>query len=134
MGKIALFGAAGAIGNSIAAALRQQKQPYRVVGRNRLELEKSFGMDPLAEIVAWSPDDPASVRTACRGADTLIHLIGVPYNHFELPVLMQKTLDGAIAEGVQMLVLIGTVYPTAVRKLQRCRRSIHASRIRSRAR
>ena len=112
MGKIALFGAAGAIGNSVAAALRQQNQPYRVVGRNRPELEKSFGMDPLAEIVTWNPDDPASVRAASRDVDTLIYLVGVPYNHFELhPVLMQKTLDGAIAEGVQRLVLIGTVYP-----------------------
>lgn len=112
MSKAALFGAAGAIGNSIAATLRQQSQPYRVVGRNRAELEKSFGTDPLAEIVTWNPDDPASVRAACRGVNTIVYLIGVPYNHFELhPVLMQKTLDGAIAEGVQRLVVIGTVYP-----------------------
>jgi nucleoside-diphosphate-sugar epimerase len=112
LGNIALFGAAGAIGNSIAAALRGQGQSYRVVGRNRAELEKSFRSDPLAEIVTWNPDDPASVREACRGVDTLIYLIGVPYNHFELhPVLMQKTLDGAIAEGVGRFVLVGTVYP-----------------------
>lgn len=112
MSKVALFGAAGAIGNSIAAALRGQSQPYRVVGRNRTELEKSFAADPLAEIVTWNPDDPASVRAACHDVDTLVYLIGVPYNHFELhPVLMQKTLDGAIAEGVGRFVLIGTVYP-----------------------
>ena len=112
MGKIALFGAAGAIGNSIAAALREQKKPYRVVGRNKAELEKAFGADPLAEIVTWDPDDPASMRAACSGVDTLIYLIGVPYNHFALhPVLMQKTLDGAIAERVNRFVLIGTVYP-----------------------
>jgi len=112
MSKIALFGAAGAIGNSIAAALREGNQPYRVVGRNRTELEKSFGNDPLAEIVTWNPDDPASVREACRGVGTLIYLIGVPYNHFELhPVLIEKTLEGAIAEGIERFVLIGTVYP-----------------------
>jgi nucleoside-diphosphate-sugar epimerase len=112
MSKIALFGAAGAIGNSIDVALREKRQPYRVVGRNRAELDKSFGADPLADIVTWNPDDPASVRAACSGVDTLIYLIGVPYDHFELhPVLMQKTLDGAIAEGVERFVLIGTVYP-----------------------
>ena len=112
MSKPALFGAAGAIGNSIADALREQRQPYRVVGRNRSELEKSFGKDPLTEIVTWNPDDPASVRAACSGIDTIVYLIGVPYDHFELhPILMQKTLDGAIAEGVQRFVLIGTVYP-----------------------
>jgi nucleoside-diphosphate-sugar epimerase len=110
--KFALIGAAGAIGNSIAAAIRSQGHTYRVVGRNRAQLEKHFGADPLAESVAWNPDDPASVRSACRGVDTLIYLVGVPYDQFQLhPVLMQKTLDGAIAEGVKRIVLIGTVYP-----------------------
>ncbi|HEX4578258.1 MAG TPA: SDR family oxidoreductase [Edaphobacter sp.] len=112
MPNIALIGAAGAIGNSIANALRSQATPYRVVGRNQQKLQSSFGSDPLAELVTWNPDDPASVRSAVRGIDTLIYLVGVPYNQFQLhPILMQKTLDGAIAEGVKRIVLIGTVYP-----------------------
>jgi len=112
LGKIALFGAAGAIGNSIASALREKGRKYRVVGRGRGSLEKAFGGDPLAEIVTWDPDDAASVRTAARGVDTLVYLVGVPYDHFELhPVVMKKTLDGAIADGVKRVVLIGTVYP-----------------------
>ena len=112
MKKIALFGAAGAVGKSIADALRAPGLEYRVVGRNRGELEKSFGDDPLAEIVTWNTDDPESVRAAARGVGTLIYLVGVPYDRFELhPVVMQKTLDGAIAEGVERLVLVGTVYP-----------------------
>jgi nucleoside-diphosphate-sugar epimerase len=112
MEKIALIGAAGAIGKSIANALRPQAKPYRVVGRDQQRLQSSFGHDPLAALITWNPDDPASVRAAVRGTDTLIYLVGVPYNHFELhPILMQKTLDGAIAEGVQRVVLIGTVYP-----------------------
>ena len=112
MKKIALFGAAGAVGKSIADALRARGLEYRVVGRNRGELEKSFGDDPLAEIVTWNTDDPGSVQAAARGVGTLIYLVGVPYDRFELhPVVMQKTLDGAISEGVERLVLIGTVYP-----------------------
>jgi nucleoside-diphosphate-sugar epimerase len=112
LGKVALFGAAGAIGGSIADALRDKGMQYRVVGRGRAALEKAFGGDPLAEIVTWNPDDPASVRAAARGVDTLIYLVGVPYDHFELhPVVMKKTLEGAIAEGVKRVVLIGTVYP-----------------------
>jgi len=112
MKKIGLFGAAGAVGKSIADALRAMGIEYRVVGRNRGELEKSFGGDPRAEIVTWNPDDPESVRAAARGVGTLIYLVGVPYDRFELhPVLMQKTLDGAIAEGVERLMLVGTVYP-----------------------
>ena len=50
--KVALIGAAGAIGQSIAAALRQAGRPYRVVGRSRASLVQSFGdQDPLVEIV-----------------------------------------------------------------------------------
>ncbi len=110
--KIALFGAAGAVGKSIAHALRANGQSYRVVGRETSRLESAFGDDSLAEIVGWNPDDPASVRAAAEGIDTIIYLVGVPYNHFELhPVLMQKTLDGALAAGVKRIVLIGTVYP-----------------------
>lgn len=112
MNKIALFGAAGAIGHSIAAALGAQGQVYRVVGRSKAALTASFGNDPLAEIVTWNPDDPASVQAAAQGVHTLIYLVGVNYWQFALhPRLMQQTLDGAIAAGVKRIVLIGTVYP-----------------------
>jgi nucleoside-diphosphate-sugar epimerase len=86
--------------------------PYRVVGRSRASLKTEFGSDPLAEIVLWNPDDPASVRAACRGAGSIVYLVGVDYWKFELhPRLMEKTLAGAIAEGVPRMLLIGTVYP-----------------------
>ena len=112
MSKVALFGAAGAIGQSIAAALAADGQSYRVVGRSEAALRQSFGADPLAEIVTWNPDSPASVKAAAAGIDTLVYLVGVDYWRFELhPELMRKTLDGAIAAGVRHLVLIGTVYP-----------------------
>jgi nucleoside-diphosphate-sugar epimerase len=122
MGRIALIGAAGAIGGSIAAELRKRSLPYRVVGRGRAELERAFGSDSNAEIVTWNPDDPASVRAASRGVDTIFYLVGVPYWQFELhPQLMRKTLDGAIAEGVQHIVLIGTVYPFGHARTERVR-------------
>ena len=117
MGKTALFGAAGAIGKTLADTLRQRGQQYRVVGRDRARLEKTFAYPadskiPTPEIVTWDPDDLASVRAAARGIDTLIYLVGVPYHRFDLhPITMQKTLDGAIAEGVRRIFLIGTVYP-----------------------
>lgn len=112
MPQVALFGAAGAIGQSIAAALTRQGRPYRVVGRNEAALHKAFGSDPLAEIVTWNPDSPTSVRAAAEGVDTLIYLVGVNYWQFELhPELMRKTLEAAVAVGVKHLVLIGTVYP-----------------------
>lgn len=71
-GKIALFGATGAIGQGIAAALHVAGQPYRVVGCSREALEWQVGRDPLAEIVTRNPDDPASVRAAARGIETIV--------------------------------------------------------------
>jgi nucleoside-diphosphate-sugar epimerase len=112
MNRIALFGAAGAIGQSISKAVSAQGAPYRVVGRSRDALAKAFGADSLAEIVTWNPDDPASVQAAATGVDAIVYLVGVNYWQFELhPRLMQRTLDGAIAAGVKRVVLIGTVYP-----------------------
>jgi nucleoside-diphosphate-sugar epimerase len=110
--KIVLLGAAGAMGQSVAAALRKAGRPYRVVGRSRAPLTESFGGDPLAEIATWNPDDAESVRAATRGAATIVYLVGVNYWQFELhPQLMAKTLAGAVAEGVEHFLLIGTVYP-----------------------
>jgi nucleoside-diphosphate-sugar epimerase len=38
--------------------------------------------------------------------------VGIPYTDFHLhPILMRKTLAGAIAAGVKQLLLIGTIYP-----------------------
>lgn len=112
MPQIALFGAAGAIGQSIASALRSRGQSYRVVGRNEAGLIQAFGGDPLAECVTWDPEQPDSIEAAAAGIDTLIYLVGVNYWQFELhPQLMRKTLEGAIAAGVRKILLIGTVYP-----------------------
>ncbi|WLE63799.1 NAD-dependent epimerase/dehydratase family protein [Burkholderia plantarii] len=112
MSKIALFGAAGAIGQSIAEALHEARRPYRVVGRNLAALRDRFGADPLAEIVGWDPEAAESIRAAADDIDTLVYLVGVNYWQFELhPELMRRTLDGAIAAGVKRIVLIGTVYP-----------------------
>jgi len=110
--KPVLLGATGAIGESVAAELRKRGESYRAVGRDRASLERTFGSDPLAAIAVWNPDDASSVRAALRGADAIVYLVGVPYNHFELhPVLMRQTLDAAIAEGVGQMLLVGTVYP-----------------------
>jgi nucleoside-diphosphate-sugar epimerase len=112
MAKIVLLGATGVVGESVAAELRKQGESYRAVGRDRASLDRAFDSDPLAEIAVWSPDDPTSIRAALHGADAVVYLVGVPYNHFELhPVVMRRTLDAVIAEGVGQMLLVGTVYP-----------------------
>ena len=98
MEKTALFGAAGAIGKTLADTLGQRGRECRVVGRDLARLEKTFARTsgsnaPNPEIVTWDPDDPASVRSAARGIDTLIYLVGVPYHRFDLhPVTMLARL------------------------------------------
>ncbi len=85
--------------------------PYRVVGRNRERLASTFGSDPLAEMAVWDPNDPASVRAAAEGIGTLIYLVGIPYHKAgQHPIVMQQTLDDAVAAGVKRIVLLGTVY------------------------
>ncbi len=96
---VALVGATGAVGHSVAAALRQQGRPYRAIGRSQAALEKTFGDDALAEVVAWDPDDEGSIRSALRGIAAVVYLVGVPYTDFHLhPILMRRVLDAAIAE------------------------------------
>lgn len=109
--KIALVGATGAIGKSVAAALRAQGRGYRVIGRSRSALETTFGDDPLAEFTTWEPDHEESIRAALQGVTAVVYLIGVPYTDFHLhPILMRRVLDAAVAEHVDRLLLIGTLY------------------------
>jgi nucleoside-diphosphate-sugar epimerase len=108
---VALVGATGAIGKGVAAALRQQGQPYRAIGRSRATLEKTFGEDPLAACAIWDPDDEASIRSALRGVAAAVYMVGVPYTEFHLhPILMRRAIDAAMAEKVDRLLLIGTLY------------------------
>jgi nucleoside-diphosphate-sugar epimerase len=115
MAKIALFGGSGAMGKTVASALKGEGTSYRVVGRSLSSLQQAFGGDPLAELKTWNPDDPQSIRQAAQGIETIVYLVGVNYWQFELhPVLMQKTIEGAVAEGVRRIFLIGTVYPYGI--------------------
>ncbi|AJE22720.1 NAD-dependent epimerase/dehydratase family protein [Azotobacter chroococcum NCIMB 8003] len=108
---VALVGATGAIGKSVAAALHQKGQPYRAIGRSRTTLETTFGDNPLAELAVWDPDDEASIRKALRGVAVVVYMVGVPYTDFHLhPILMRRVLDAAIAEKVDRLLLVGTLY------------------------
>ena len=110
-GIVALLGATGAIGRSVVASLRQQGRSYRVIGRSAAALERMFGRDPLAEVAVWNTDDEQAIRTAIRGSAAIVYLVGVPYTEFHLhPIMMRRVLNAAIAEKVERLLLIGTLY------------------------
>jgi short-subunit dehydrogenase len=52
MRKVAIFGAAGAIGRTIGGELERRGIPFRAVGRTKPRLVEAFGKLQQAEIVA----------------------------------------------------------------------------------
>lgn len=109
---IALVGGTGPVGASIGAALAAAGMPFTVIGRSAAAVAGHFAGTPGVEAREWDPEDPARIRAAVRGMDTLVYMVGVPYDAFRLhPPLMRRTLEAAEAEGVRRLLLIGTAYP-----------------------
>lgn len=113
--SIAIFGAAGAIGRSVAAELDVRKIPFRAVGRSTTRLSQAFGrLETPHELVGADLTDLESARRAARGAETIVYTVGVPYEHFELhPQMMRTALEAALAEGVRSLLLVSNVYAYA---------------------
>src|SRR5689334_9444050 len=118
--KAAIFGAAGAIGSVVAAELERRGIPFRVVGRNRGKLEKTFGQMPHAEILDADIGDLRGASAAARGVDTIIYTVGLPYpSHHLHPALMRTTVEAAAAMEAQRLVLVSSVYPYGVPRTSR---------------
>jgi nucleoside-diphosphate-sugar epimerase len=115
--RAAIFGAAGAIGQSIAPELERRGIPYRVVGRSREKLERAF---PGAEVFPADLADLRSAGAAARGIDTIFYCVGLPYpSHHLHPQLARLTVEAARATGVRRLVLISSVYPYGVPRTAR---------------
>ncbi len=115
MQNVAIFGAAGAIGTSVAPELERRGIPFRVVGRSRQKLEQAFGKFKHAEVFPADIGDTRAAGAAARGIDTIIYTVGLPYPSHNLhPVLMRATLEAAAAMKVQRLVLMSSVYAYGV--------------------
>lgn len=109
--RIGLVGATGAIGASIGAALSAAGTPFAAIARSAEGLKAAFGADPLATPRIWAPGTAAGMAPAFEGLETLVYLVGVPYDAFHLhPLLMRRTLEAAAAAGVRRVLLIGTAY------------------------
>jgi nucleoside-diphosphate-sugar epimerase len=118
--KIAIFGAAGAIGHSLAIELQRRGIPFRVVGRSRAKLQQAFGQYPLAEIFDADIADLRSAGAAAREVDTIIHCAGLPYPaHNRHPEIMRTVIEAAAAMRVERLILISSVYPYGVPRTAR---------------
>jgi nucleoside-diphosphate-sugar epimerase len=120
MQKVAIFGAAGAIGNAIGPELERRGIPFRVVGRNKSKLVDTFGKLRQAEIVAADLADAQAATAAARGVDTVIYALGVPYTQFDLyPKLMRTAVDAVAAAGVERLLVISGVYSYGIPQTQK---------------
>jgi nucleoside-diphosphate-sugar epimerase len=90
------------------------------VGRSRQKLERAFGANPHAEILAADLTQLRDAGAAARGVDTIVYSVGLPYpSHHLHPALMRTTLEAASSMGVERIVLISSVYPFGVPRTQR---------------
>ena len=111
--KIALLGAAGAIGQSIAGCLAPGRPPVSRGG----PFVRATGPNCSATIrwprsYTWNPDDPDRCVLLRMDIDSIVYLVGV--NYWQLA--SSHASDGKDAgrsrgRRRQALVLIGTVYP-----------------------
>jgi nucleoside-diphosphate-sugar epimerase len=111
--KYAIFGAAGALGQAVAADLGTLAVPFRVVGRSADTLRSRFAKyGDLAELCPADLGVAGDARRAAAGVETIVYAVGLPYDRFaHHPVLMRTTVDAAIAERVAKLVHVSNVYP-----------------------
>jgi nucleoside-diphosphate-sugar epimerase len=113
--KAAIFGAAGAIGRSLAPEFERRGVAFRVVGRVKAKLESAFGSMAHAEIFEADLMDLRSAGAAARGVDTIIYAVGVPYPSFQLhPAMIRTTIEAATTMQVARLVLVSNVYSYGV--------------------
>jgi len=115
MQSVAIFGAAGAIGNAVAAELERHGVKFRAVGRSRQKLEQAFGKFTNAEIFPADLNDARAAGAAARGVDTIFYCVGLPYpSHHLHPVMIRTTIEAAVAVNVERLVLPSSVYSYGV--------------------
>lgn len=109
--KIAIFGAAGAIGRAVLPELSKRGYEVRLVGRDRPKLEPLLSGDGV-EIVTADLADPAAARRAAAGVDAILYSVGLPYHRSEqYPPLMRTAIEAARSAGVRQFLLVSTVYP-----------------------
>ncbi len=108
-GKVALLGANGAIGRTMAPMLNAAGVPYRVVGRSLLALQVRFHQDPLCEHMQWDTEDKDACLLATAGVGTVVYLVGTALWKFRdhLP-LIERALAAARSNGVQRFLLVSS--------------------------
>lgn len=105
---IALFGAGGAIGHSLAPELDRRGVAYRAVGRDTARIQREF---PQAHAVRGDFLSGDGLAEAAHGVETIFYMAGAPYTEFyKHPIMIRNALDAAQSAGVKRFVHIAPVY------------------------
>jgi nucleoside-diphosphate-sugar epimerase len=108
LGLIALFGASGAVGHTLATALDRRGIAYRALGRDAARMQRDF---PRAQAIHADFLSGDGIESAVRGVDTVFYLAGAPYTEFyKHPIMTRNALDAAQKAGVKRFIHIAPVY------------------------
>lgn len=118
--SVAIIGAAGAIGRSVADAYHQDGKSVRLVGRSTAPLEAMAR--PGDSVVQADVATAEGCRTALQGVETAVYTLGLPYARKAFaayPPMMRDFVAAAKGCGVKRLVLITNVYPYGMPQSER---------------
>ncbi|MEJ5367135.1 MAG: NAD-dependent epimerase/dehydratase family protein [Bryobacteraceae bacterium] len=107
--RIAIIGAAGAVGRALADECERRGVRPVVTGRDSAKLESLFA--GRAEIRAADLNDAGRAARALEGVVHAVYCVGLPYPQFhQHPVLMRKAIDAARRAGVRRMAVVSSVY------------------------
>jgi len=110
--RLAIIGASGAIGRSVADAFHASGDSLRLVGRRKSPLAKVA--KPGDELVMADVGTLQGCRSALEGADAAVYTLGLPYtteSFASYPPMMQAFVTAAREQGLKRILLISNVYP-----------------------
>ncbi len=95
-----VFGASGALGNTVVRELVAQSKRVRGVTRSG-----NADVPDGVEVIAADALLPERVRAACDGASVIYNCASAPYTNWpkEFPPIMQGIIDGASAAGAKLV-------------------------------
>jgi len=107
--RVAIVGAAGAVGRALVDELERRGARPAVIGRDRQRLERLFGA--RAEVRAADIANIEDAARALEGCANAVYCVGLPYPQFDQhPVLMRRALEAARTAGVRRMIVVSSVY------------------------
>ena len=110
--RLAIIGASGAIGRSVANAFHAGGASLRLVGRRKSPLAPVS--KPGDDLIMADVGTLQGCRSALEGADAAVYTLGLPYTtdaFAAYPPMMQAFVTAAREQGLKRVLLITNVYP-----------------------